>query len=432
MDRSKIILQNVSLSFVFKIFNMGIVYFTIPFLLQYLGKTNYGIWVTIFSVVNILFFVDAGIANGLKTKLTEALSLNNYKLAKEYISTAYVSIFFISFSFLLIGTFILKNINFASLLNVGTSISNEKLVSIFFVALIFIVSNFILSLYKTLFYSIQKSSIVEFSMFLYQILIFALIYYAVHNLQSSILYVAYFYGASNVIVSIVFNFVFFYKRKQILPSIKSFKKNKIKELMGLSLGFFMIQLCMIIIFTTDNLIISNLLGPDEVTGYDIVLKLFQVITILSIVMLEPFWALFTNAFQKKDYTWIKETLIKLNKVFLLVFVGTVLIVLLTEEIVSIWIGKSFIIENKLTYFMGIFVLVRVYPVMYMFFLNAIGKIKLQVYLYVIGAIINIPLSILFIKYFNLGVSGVILGTICSIFSMTLLLPYQTIKILKQQ
>lgn len=432
MNRRIIIIQNVSLSFVFKILNMGVVYFTIPFLLQYLGQTNYGIWVTIFSIVNILFFVDAGIANGLKTKLTEALSLKNYKLAKEYISTAYGSIFFISFIFLLIGAFILKNVNLSNLLNTGTSITNEKLVSIFFIALIFIVSNFILSLYKTLFYSIQKSAVVEFSMFLYQILVLGLIYYAVNNLQTSILYVAYFYGFSNVIISLIFNFVFFYTRQQILPSIKFFKKNKIKELMGLSLGFFIIQLCMIIIFTTDNLIISNLLGPNEVTGYDIVLKLFQVISILSIVMLEPFWALFTDAFQKKDIFWIKKTLLKLNKIFLLVITGTLLLVFLTEEIVSLWIGENFTIKNKLKYFMGVFVLVRVYPVMYMFFLNAIGKINLQVFLYLFGAIINIPLSILFIKYFNLGVSGVILGTICSIFSMIILLPYQTIKILRQQ
>ena len=69
---------------------------------------------------------------------------------------------------------------------------------------------------------------------------------------------------------------------------------------------------MIIIFTTDNLIISNLLGPKEVTNYDIILKLFQIITISSIILLDPFWALFTDAFQKKDFNWIQKTLKKLK------------------------------------------------------------------------------------------------------------------------
>ncbi len=432
MNRKKIILKNTSLGFVFKILNMGVVYFTIPFLLQYLGKANYGIWVTIFSIVNILFFVDAGIANGLKTKLTEALTNKNKNLAKEYISTAYGSIFLISVCFLIVGMVLINNIDLSKLLNVDNSISNAQLYSVFLIVLVFIVSNFVLSLYKTLFYAIQKSSVVEFSMFLYQFLVFSLVFYALKNLETSLINVAYFYGIANVMISLLFSVIFFSKRKEILPSIYHFKKERIKELLSLSLGFFVIQLCMIVIFTTDNLIISNLLGPESVTNYDIILKLFQVITILSIILLDPFWPLFTEAYQKKDITWIKKTIKRLNKLFLIVVFITILLVFLTKYIVAIWIGKDFNIENSLPYFMAAFVVIRVYPIMYMFFLNAIGKIKFQMYLYILGAIINIPLSIFFVKYFNLGVSGVILGTICSIFSMTFLLPIQTFKILKKE
>ena len=67
----------------------------------------------------------------------------------------------------------------------------------------------------------------------------------------------------------------------------------------------------------------------------------------------------------------------------------------------------------------------------MYFLNGIGKIKLQLQLYVLGAIINIPISIYFVKYLDLGSSGVILGTTISIISMTIILPIQTFKILKK-
>ena len=99
------------------------------------------------------------------------------------------------------------------------------------------------------------------------------LFYALNNLNTSLKYVAYFYGFANVIISLVFSFLFFEKRKEIRPSIKCYKKEKVKSLMSLSLPFFIIQLSMVIIFTTDNLIISNLLGPEEVTSYDIVLKI---------------------------------------------------------------------------------------------------------------------------------------------------------------
>ena len=81
--------------------------------------------------------------------------------------------------------------------------------------------------------------------------------------------------------------------------------------------------------------------------------------------------------------------------------------------------------------MSIFVLVRVYGIIYMNFLNAISKVKLQLFLYVFGAVINIPLSIFFVNYCNLGSSGVILGTIISILGLSIILPIQTFKILKE-
>ena len=291
MDRKKIIQHNVSLGFIFKILNMAIVYLTIPFLLSYLGKANYGIWVTIFSIVNILFFVDAGIANGLKTKLTEAISNKKLLLAKEYISTALVIIIGISIFFLIIGVLIINSVNLTSLLNVENIISSNNLQAIFYVILIFIVSNFILSLYKVFFYAIQKSAVVEFSMFLYRFGVFLLIYYAIAYWESSILNVAYIYGFTNLLVSLIFSFVFFYNRKEILPSIKSFESKRIKDLMGLSIRFFVIQICMIVIFITDNIIISNLLGPEEVTNYDIIFKLFQVIITIATILIDPFWSL---------------------------------------------------------------------------------------------------------------------------------------------
>jgi O-antigen/teichoic acid export membrane protein len=430
MDRKQVIIKNVSIGFIFKFFNMGIVYFTIPFLLKYLGTNNYGVWVTLFSMVNILFFVDLGIGNGLKTRLTEAISLDKIKLAKEYISTAYGIIFLISLVFLILGIIVLNTIDLLSLLNVRELITETEIKGVFYISLLFIVSNFILSLYKTLYYSVQKSAIVEISVFFYQLLVFSLIVYALNNFQSSILNVAYFYGFSNVIVSVVFTLLFFRKRKEIFPSIQSFKKKRVKKLLGLSMEFFIIQLCMIIIFTTDNLIISNLLGPDEVTNYDIVLKLFQVLITFSIILLDPFWALFTDAYKKKDFQWIRTTINSVNKIFILFIIVTALIVFLTKGIISIWIGKDFVVFESLPYFMGAYVLVRVFPVIYMFFLNGIGKIKLQMWLYIFGAIINIPLSIFFIKYMDLGISGVILGTILSILAIAIILPFQAIKILK--
>ena len=107
IDRKKILLKNVSFGLIYKVINMGIVFTTIPLLLNYLDKELYGIWVTIFSLVNIALFIDGGIGNGLKTKLSKSLSLGNFKVSNNYIVTAYLSVSLISLIILIYFYYIL-------------------------------------------------------------------------------------------------------------------------------------------------------------------------------------------------------------------------------------------------------------------------------------------------------------------------------------
>ena len=81
--------------------------------------------------------------------------------------------------------------------------------------------------------------------------------------------------------------------------------------MGLGGRFFIMQLSSIIIFTTDNLLITQLFGPAEVTVYDVVYKLFSLISIGHNIILLPLWSGFTDAYVKSDIKWIRKTLKKL-------------------------------------------------------------------------------------------------------------------------
>ncbi len=429
MNRKKIIFKNVSLGVFYKILNMAIVFTTIPLLLNYLEKEQYGIWVTIFSLVNIVFFVDAGIGNGLKTKLSEALSLKNFKLAKSYISTAYISIFLISVLVLCIGVAGIFLINLQELFN--TTIAENELKTVLLVTLFLVTTSFVLNLYKSFYYANQQALKVEFAMLIYQVTVLISTTILLHYFPRKLLFVALFYGSLNILVGLAFTFLFFKKNKKIQPSIAAFSKEKVKDLMSLSLAFFGIQLCMIVIFATDNLIITKLLGPSDVTNYDVVYKLFQVAITISVIAQDPFWALYTDAYQKQDFTWIKKTIIRLNKLFVLFVFIIVGLFFAAKPLIKIWIQRDLLISTSLILFMAIFVIIRVYGIIYMTFLNSIGKVKLQLWLYIFGAIINIPLSIYFVKTVNLGNSGVILGTVFSILSLSLVLPIQTFQILKK-
>ncbi len=430
MDRKKVLLENISLSVLYKILNMGIAFFTIPILLNYLNTEQYGLWVTIFSIVNVIIYIDGGISNGLKTKLSEALGKNDMKLAREYISTAYISISLFSCIILIVGSLLIYFINFKALLN--TTLSENVLKSTFFITLLSMTIGYILILYKSLYYANQKSAIVELSMLIYQCINLSFVIFALYYFQSSLVYVAIFYGFSTVFIGILFTNHFFKKYKEISPSKRFFKKEAFQNLFGLGIKFFIIQLCMIVIFSTDNIIISKFLGPSEVTSYDVVLKLFLIMVTFTLIIQDPFWALYADAYQKKDLIWIKKVIRRWNLLFLPFLLLVLVLILIAKPLITFWLQKDLEISTNLILLMGFFVIVRVYGIIYMYFLNGIGKINLQMWLYIFGAIMNIPLSIYFVKYLNLGSSGVILGTIISILAMSIILPIQTFKILKMK
>jgi len=69
---------------------------------------------------------------------------------------------------------------------------------------------------------------------------------------------------------------------------------------------------------------------------------------------------------------------------------------------------------------------------FIFFMNGISKIRLQMYSFAIGAIINIPLSILLVKYTSLGVEGVMVATILCIFPNVILAPMQYLRLINKK
>ncbi len=227
-------------------------------------------------------------------------------------------------------------------------------------------------------------------------------------------------------------YVFFKNRSDILVSIKNFKKQKVKELKSIGTSFFIIQICVLVILATDNILVIALLGPDEVTSYNNVFKLFQVFLIISTIIHAPLWPLYTNAYYNHDLDWIRATVRRLHYLLLLLVPLIILTIVFGPRILEAWIKEDIFYDYKLLLFMGLFVVIRIFGEIYITFLNSIGKIKTQLIISVIAAVINIPLSIIFVKFFELGSSGIILSTVISMSLYALVMPIQAISILKKQ
>jgi O-antigen/teichoic acid export membrane protein len=431
MNRNIIQKKNILFGVAFKGVSIFLNFVIVPILILFLGKIEYGVWITIFSMVNWIFTFDLGIGQGLRNKLTEALSVNDELKASQLISTSYILIVFCSLIILLLGIGFIYFVDFQNLLNYRDR-SGVYLQNFVFLSLFFTVINFTLSLYKKLYLAVHKSFMVElinvFFQTFYLIVILIWIYF---SLEKSLINLIVIFGVLNIIVSLLATFVFFKIQEKISFSLKNFNRKEGIALFGLGGKFFIINICLLVILSTDNIIISNLLGPSFVTDYFAVQKVFQILIVIFTVVLSASWGLYSEAIVNKDFTWIRGNIKKMNLYFLGILIFGIIIFYFIEDILNIWIGTNIVkIPKGLAFCNIIYSIIFCFTNIYMFFINASNKINLQMYLYIFGAIINVPLSIFFVGLMESS-TGVILSTILCFLPLLIAMPIQSKKILKQ-
>lgn len=341
------------------------------------------------------------------------------------IATAYIFLIAVSILLLLISFLLVFSINLDSIFSMS-NIRESEIRTTLLVSVFFTIANFILLLYKQLFFAVNLSGFAAVTTILYQILVIVFLLVAKYFIEPSLLIVAIIYGVSNLFVGVFFT-LYFFKRNDVLKfSFSNYKRNHIKSIGGVGIKFFIIQMCMLMIFTCDNIIISKYLGPEYVTSYSLILKTYQAFIMISYIILTPYWTLFAEAYYQKNTEWILKQYKKLYTLFLLMIIAVIAYSLYIQPLLKIWLHTELKFNKYMIYGFCIFVIIRVFIDLHAVFLNGIGKINVQLVLYLFAAIINIPLAIILIKHFNMGSEAVIFSASIAIAPMAIILPLQSL------
>lgn len=408
--RDKNLIRQIFSSVSFKAISIVIGLILVPVLLKKLGQEKYGIWALLLSLVQWVSLMDIGIGNGLRIKLTEALSKNKQSEAKEYVSTAYylMSIIAIPLMFIFLPIFFL--FDWSDFFNSkDLSISESRWIVMIFVYSMIIY--FVLSLLNQVMYAVQRSSLTSISPIVTSSFFISIIYFFSADNNTSLLFTCVVYALC-LILSITIISVFFYKEyTNLLPKREFFKKDKIKPLLSLGVKFFIIQITGIVIFSTDNIIITQLLGPKFVAVYNIPFVIFNNIGMLANIVMMPIYSSYTEAYSKGNLDWIKTKVIMLSKLVIPFTLFICIVVFLFPTILKIWIGDSIQVPEYLPLLIGLYSIVTVWNNIFSYVLGGIGKINLGMYITISQGILNIPLSIYFTKYCGMGLNGVIISNI---------------------
>lgn len=366
-----------------------------PIMLHHVDRADYGVLLTLTSIVGWVGYMDVGLGNGLRNKLPEFLAKGDFHSAKKIVSSCYVTLAIYVALIIVIFLMVSPFVDWLGVLNSPTSDAGEirGLTNVVFIAFCI---QFLFGLINSILFAYQMPAFQSLFTFVGQFVALIALVIQVYVFDvTSVLQI----GAVNSIIPPLVLFwgsigLFRTKLKEIAPSFKLFEFKSVGSILSLGLKFFVLQMITIVLFQANSIIIARVVSPEAVVEYNLAFKYVSLLTMIFTIVITPVWSATTDAYVRKDFEWINKTLSFSRKVCIAsIFIG-VLMVLASKFVYGMWLGRGSIDINYST--TGLILLYISFEMLYKVYgtiINGTGKVFAQIILTGIIAIIYIPLAI---------------------------------------
>lgn len=230
---------------------------------------------------------------------------------------------------------------------------------------------------------------------------------------------------------------FYYVRSTLsnLPKVDIYKnhgmdfRKYVQKLLYPSLKWAVTALGAALIFKTDVLVISGLIGLSSVPDYEAAVKLIIAVQTISFLVIQASVPTYSHKSVSKDKEGIYYLLkMNINLVGSLVAVPIVYLAFYAEEVVTLWLGEGNFVGYEVMACLLILLVLEVHHVAHASALMATGRIIFYKAALIAGAL-NVILSIVLVQF--MGVFGVALATMISqVITNNWYAPYKTLNFLE--
>ena len=177
--------------------------------------------------------------------------------------------------------------------------------------------------------------------------------------------------------------------------------------------FFLLQLSFSVGMQTDNVVIAQILGARSVAAYAVPARLFNMVLGFLVMVSASMWPAYADAVARSDGPWIRKSFLRVTVGGTAVaIIATAILAIFGNRILAIWVGPQIHASAALLAAFGLQCILFAYLQPVSFLLNGIGQFRAQVISGLIMALLNIVLSIVFVKHY--GIIGAVLGTVTSL------------------
>lgn len=392
--RSSLLKKNIIASFFIKGWSAVVVLLMVPATLHCLGEYKNGIWLTISSLLLWIDNMDIGLGNGLRNKVAEYMAHGERERTRALISSTFALLTCIIVPVMTALLLLIMAADPYQMFN-ATPDKAPHLEQVLMVTVVLVCTSFVFKLIGNFYMGLQLPAVSNLLIALGQTLALIGTYIVLWSGSRSLMHIAMVNTAAPLLVYLLaFPYTFFYKYPQLRPSFKLIDFKEAKAVINMGVEFFVMQIASVILFMTSNIMISNLFSPAMVTPYQITYRYFSVLLVIFTVVCMPFWNATTDAYQRNDMDWIRKAARKLRLMTIGILALIVVMVLLSDTVYAVWIDQETVIDIKMSIVMAAYIFILIYSMRYSYFINGIGKLRLQLIITAAAAVLFIPLAYL--------------------------------------
>ncbi len=379
------------------------------------------------SIIAAMGFADLGIGNGLMNAISEAFGKDDRRLARQHLTSALALMLAIAAALAVVGAIVYPFLPWTRLLNVKSAAAAAEGAKAFLVLYASFILNIPLGVIGRAQSGLQRGYAAQIVNAVGSVLSLGAILIVI-AFRANLVWLVSALLFAGIISALLNAWILFHEHPWLLPRWNAYSAASARKIFNLGILFFVLQCAFTLAYTSDNIVIDQVLGAAAVALYAVPQKLFAFVSSVVSMAINPLWPAYGEAISRGDVAWVKRAFFRSLWLVLAITIPVcTALVFAGPWILRVAVGKSLHAPLSLLIVLAVWAVVNSVSMVVGIMLNGAGILKEQMVVSVVVSLLNLGLSIYLTR--RLGVIGVCLGSILT--QMAITLPVYSIVIRNQ-
>jgi O-antigen/teichoic acid export membrane protein len=382
---------------------------TLPVLLRYLGPELYGLWVVLTSFGTLLVFADLGLGQGVVNGIAAAEGENQRRTIASLVASAFYMLVVVAVLIGCIFAVVYPLVPWDDVFNVRSASAAQvagPAVAVLVTTTLLAVP---LGLAVRVRHALQESFVANVWMAAGSVISLTAIVFAI-VLDAGLPWLVFAFACGPLSTSLMNSISLLRDRRWLVPRLPDATVATARQLLGLGLLFFVVQVAGVAAYEIDNIIIARIIDTEAVTQFAVPMRLFLLVPTVVGLLAYPLWPASREALARGDESWFRHTVkLWLGLTAAAAAALSVLLALVATPLIHLWAGSDVTPTTSLLVALAGYSTLFSVSIVAAMFLYAVQAVRFVAITSVAFVAVNLVLSIALTR--SIGIPGPVWGSV---------------------